>query len=155
MKTLFFLLFSLIFPNKWNARAIDCPPNFENLAGDICTIIQEGTYNFCSANNACHQMGLSRNLRVHLIGMNLTKIISRLKRSGPMYTSINKLLRPDEGNRVGWRVGVPGQANFTTQGDEKGLWCAGQPDNIEEAVTAVIDGKLHDVSVGSYGSSAV
>ncbi|TPP65094.1 hypothetical protein FGIG_04816 [Fasciola gigantica] len=120
-------------PNKRNARAIDCPPNFENLAGGICTIIQEGIFDFCSANDACHQMGLSRNLRVHLIGMNLTKIISRLKRSGSMYTSTIKLLRPDEGNRAGWHVGVPGQANFTTQGDEMDLWDEQvQPDNIRK-----------------------
>ncbi|THD28469.1 hypothetical protein D915_000702 [Fasciola hepatica] len=155
MKFLFFLLFTLICNNKWSAQAIDCPLNFDNLADDICTIIQEGTYDFCSANDACHQVGLNHNLRVNLIGMNVTKIISQLKKSGSVYTSLNKLLRPDEGTRAGWRVGVPGQANFKTQGDEMDLWYYNQPEDKRDVVTAVIDGKLHDVAVGWFCYSAL
>ncbi|THD28470.1 hypothetical protein D915_000703 [Fasciola hepatica] len=147
MKFLFFLLFTLILENKWNPQALDCPPNFDNLASDVCLIIQEETYNFCAANNAGHQVGLNHNLRVNLIGMNVTKIISQLKKSGSIYTSLNKLLRPDEGNRAGWRVGVPGQANFTTQGNEMDLWYDNQPEDKREVVTAAIEGKLYDVPI--------
>ncbi|TPP63913.1 hypothetical protein FGIG_01310 [Fasciola gigantica] len=155
MKFLLSLIFTVVCNNKWNAQAIDCPPNFDNLADDICTIIQEETSDFCSANDACHQMGLSRNLRVNLIGMNVTKIISWLKRSGSIYTSINKLLRPDQANRAGWRVGVPGQANFMTQGNEMDLWDDDQPEDKREVVTAVKDGKLHDVTMEGFYYSAL
>ncbi|TPP66494.1 hypothetical protein FGIG_08566 [Fasciola gigantica] len=78
--------------------------------------------------------------------MNVTKIISQFEDAGSLFTSINKLLRPDEGNQAGWRVGVPGQANFTTQGNEVDLWRYHQPESKTEVVAVVRHGRLHAVA---------
>ncbi|KAA3672229.1 uncharacterized protein DEA37_0011451 [Paragonimus westermani] len=85
-----------------------CPADLTVVEDNLCILLFDEPVPYCEAHNKCHAEGVKRGIRMFLVGMHASKLISKLQTTSYTLTGINRLLHDVGDFYSSWMANDPG-----------------------------------------------